>query len=48
MQHGLLGYGNAFSRYEIIHDADGNERVRAYFSESSFDDCYIWKLFSSE
>ncbi|OJJ78982.1 uncharacterized protein ASPGLDRAFT_53170 [Aspergillus glaucus CBS 516.65] len=40
-QNGLVTYGNAFSRYEIIHKADGSERVRAYFSDSSFDDCDI-------
>lgn len=40
-QNGLMKYGNAFSRYEIVRDADGNERVRVYFSDSSFDDCDI-------
>ncbi|ODM17661.1 hypothetical protein SI65_07336 [Aspergillus cristatus] len=40
-QNGLVKYGNAFLRYEIIHEADGGERVRAYFPDSSFDDCDI-------
>lgn len=40
-RNGLVKYGNAFLRYEIIHEADGDERVRAYFSDSSFDDCDI-------
>lgn len=40
-QNGVLRHGNAFSRYEIVRDADGNERVRAYFADSPFDDCDI-------
>lgn len=41
VRNGRVKYGNAFSRCDIIHDVDGNERVRAYFSDSSFDDCDI-------
>jgi len=40
-QNGLIKYGNKFSRYKIIREADGSERVRAYFSDSSFEDCDI-------
>lgn len=38
---GLMEYEYAFSWYEIVRDIDGNERVRVYFSDSSFDDCDI-------
>lgn len=40
-QNRVVKYGHTFSRYEIIHDTNGNERVCAYFSNSSFDDCDI-------